>query len=189
MGSGLYRVFWLPPHWRVPDPRYWPLGPTGAPGPGRYRPHQHPIPTCHNSALKASKTNQLRVGTTIVLGATKAEICPVVALLDYLNRRGCTPGPLFITEGGTPLRRQAFVDNIQRALTAAGLEGSKFKAHSFRIGAATTASEVGVPETTIKILGRWRSMAYQRYIRPPPDKLAQVATMLVSLVSSGSELS
>ena len=141
--------------------------------------------------IKASKTNQLRVGTTIVLGATKAEICPVAALLDYLNRRGCTPGPwpLFITEGGTPLRRQAFVDNIQRALTAAGLEGSKFKGHSFRISAATTASEVGVPETTIKILGRWRSMAYQRYIRPPPDKLAQVATMLVSPVSSGSELS
>ena len=139
--------------------------------------------------IKASKTDQLRTGTTIVLGATKAEICPVAALLDYLNRRGCTPGPLFITEGGTPLRRQAFVDNIQQALMAAGLEGSKFNGHSFRIGAATTASEVGVPETTIKILGRWRSMAYQRYIRPPPDKLAQVATMLVSPVSSGSELS
>ena len=139
--------------------------------------------------IKASKTDQLRVGTTIALGATKAEICPVTALLDYLNRRGYTPGPLFITEGGTPLRRQAFVDNIQQALTAVGLEGSKFNGHSFRIGAATTASEVGVPETTIKILGRWRSMAYQRYIRPPPDKLAQVATMLVSPVSSGSELS
>ena len=39
--------------------------------------------------IKASKTDQLRVGTTIVLGATKAEICPVAALLDYLNRRGC----------------------------------------------------------------------------------------------------
>ena len=139
--------------------------------------------------IKASKTDQLRTGTTIVLGATKAEICPVAALLDYLNRRGRTPGPLFITEGGTPLRRQAFVDNIQQALMAAGLEGSKFNGHSFRISAATTASEVGVPETTIKILGRWRSMAYQRYIRPPPDKLAQVATMLVSPVSSGSELS
>ena len=69
----------------------------------------------------------------------------MATLLDYLNRRGCTPGPVFIIEGGTPLCQQAFVDNIQQALTAAGLEGAKFNGHIFHIGAAITASEVGVP--------------------------------------------
>ena len=133
--------------------------------------------------IKTSKTDQLRIGTTLVLGATKAEICPVAALLDYLNRRGSSPGPLFITKGGAPLRQQVFVANIQQALTAAGLEGINFNGHSFRIGAATTASEGGIPETTIKILGRWDSMAYLHYIRPPLDELARVATMLVSPIT------
>ena len=40
---------------------------------------------------------------------------------------------------------------------------------------ATTASAVGIPEATIKILGRWRSMAYQQYVRPSAFTLAGVA--------------
>ena len=35
---------------------------------------------------------------------------------------------------------------------------------SFHIYIATTASAVGIPEATIKILRRWRSMAYQQYV-------------------------
>ena len=40
--------------------------------------------------IRASKMDQLRVGTTIVLGATKAEICPVAALLTT-STRGVAP--------------------------------------------------------------------------------------------------
>lgn len=129
--------------------------------------------------IKASKTDQFRTGATVILGSTGAGMCPVAALLDYLNRRGGAPGPLFINEDKSPLRRHKFVGCVQQALTTAGLQGSDFKGHSFRIGAATAASQAGVPETTIKVLGRWQSMAYQRYIRLSPSELAEVAGKLV----------
>ena len=130
--------------------------------------------------IKGSKTDQFRTGCTVVLGSTHTSICPVVALLDFLNRRGSAPGPLFINSDNTPLRRRQFVERVQQALSAAGLPGASFNGHSFRIGAATSASHAGVPKTTIKILGRWNSMAYQRYIRPPPSELALVSRQLVS---------
>ena len=128
--------------------------------------------------IKASKTDQGRVGTTIVLASTGKDICPVLALLDYLGSRGSTPGPLFAHPDLQPLRRHTFVEKVQQALTAAGVEGSQFNGHSFRIGAATSASAAGVAETTIKLLGRWESAAYQRYIRPSPEDLAQVSQQL-----------
>ena len=118
--------------------------------------------------IKVSKTDQFRVGCTVVLGATHSHICPVSALAEFLHRRGSAPGPLFCNEDGSPLHRRQFVSQVQSALTTAGLPGADFNGHSFRIGAATAASQAGIPETTIKILGRWNSMAYQRYIRPPP---------------------
>ena len=128
--------------------------------------------------IKVSKTDQFRRGTTIVLGATAADLCPVSALLDYLVARGGAPGPLFITGDSQALTRSVFVQQVQAALSASGLDGSKFNGHSFRIGAATSASQGGVPETTIKILGRWQSTAYQQYIRPSADHLANVSGQL-----------
>ena len=37
--------------------------------------------------IKESKTDQLRTGEIVALGSTKTELCPIAALLDYLNRR------------------------------------------------------------------------------------------------------
>ena len=129
-------------------------------------------------SIKVSKTDQFRRGTQIVLGATAADLCPVAALLDYLAVRGGAPGPLFITSDSHALTRSVFVQWVQAALSASGIDGSKFNGHSFRIGAATSASQAGVPDSTIKILGRWQSMAYQQYIRPSADHLADVSGQL-----------
>ena len=82
------------------------------------------------------------------------------ALLDYLGKRGGSPGPLFLLENDTPLHRRYSVSQIQSTLSSAGIHGSSFNGHSFRIGAATTASAAGIPEATIKVLGRWKGMAY-----------------------------
>ena len=128
--------------------------------------------------IKASKTDQLRRGTTISLGSTRGEMCPVAALFDYLNARGGAPGPLFILQTGRPLTRAPFVAQLQQVLHQAGLPSNLFNGHSFRIGAATTASQVGIAETTIKILGRWNSLAYQTYIRPSSTQLAQVTGII-----------
>ena len=125
--------------------------------------------------IKASKTDQYRQGTTVVLGSTDSDLCPVAALLDYLNHRAGDPGPLFRLANGQPLHRRPFVRDIQAIITRAGIPGSLFNGHSFRIGAATSASAAGVPESVIKQLGRWSSFAYQQYIRPSTEDLAQVS--------------
>ena len=118
--------------------------------------------------IKASKTDQLRQGTTIALGSTGTDLCPVAALIGFLSARGQTPGPLFCLGSGHPLRRKAFSSQVQQALSAAGLDGNLFNSHSFRIGAATTTNGVGIPDSTIQLLGRWQSSAFQRYIQTPP---------------------
>ena len=45
--------------------------------------------------LKKSKTDPFQKGVNIALGRTQNELCPVSALLSYLQRRGKKPGPLF----------------------------------------------------------------------------------------------
>ena len=51
---------------------------------------------------------------------------------------------------------------------------------SMDIGAATSASAAWVPETTIKVLGRWQSMACQQYVRSSVATLATVAPHLLA---------
>ena len=60
----------------------------------------------------------------------------------------------------------AFVVELRRALLNIGEDPLKYGGHSFRIGAATIAAEQGINDATIKLLGCWRSSAYQRYIKP-----------------------
>lgn len=129
--------------------------------------------------IKTSKTDQFHQGCSVALGSTGSDLCPVAALLDYLAVRGKAAGPLFQLENGQPLKRRTFTTQVQQALTASGVNGSLFNGHSFRIGAATAASAAGVPETTIKLLGRWQSSAYQQYIRTPPSDLAHISRQLV----------
>ena len=128
--------------------------------------------------IKISKTDQLRQGSTIALGSTGSDLCPVAALLDFLSARGQTSGPLFCLEDGQPLRRKLFSSQVQQALSAAGLDGTLFNSHSFRIGAATTAHSVGIPDSTIQLLDRWQSAAFQRYIRTSPQDLASISRQL-----------
>lgn len=103
--SSLHKLLWLPAHQCVPDTRRWPL---------HLRVHlvlpdMALTKTQSQQAIllriKASKTDQLHICTTAVIGATNAEVCPLAALLDYLNRRSNIPGPLFISNKEAPLRR------------------------------------------------------------------------------------
>ena len=68
---------------------------------------------------------------------------------------------------------------VKRALEEAGASSMVISGHSFRIGAATTSAEQGVENSTIKDMGRWRSNAFQRYIRRDRASLAGLAGKLV----------
>ena len=122
--------------------------------------------------LKASKTDPFRAGVDVFVGATGNDLCPVSAVLSFLVVRGAAPGPLFKFQDGTPLTRARLVVEVQKALEAAGVDHRRYTGHSFRSGAATTAARRGIEETTIKMLGRWKSNAFQLYIKTPRNQLA-----------------
>ena len=137
--------------------------------------------------IKQSKTDPFRQGVGIYLGATDSPICPVSGILPYLAVRGTQPGPLFITNDGKYLTRLSFSKRINVLLESLQVDTSLYNTHSFRIGAATTAAQAHIPEAHIKMLGRWRSDAYHRYIKTPPQELAQLTKRLVSATPLGPE--
>ena len=115
---------------------------------------------------------------------TDSAVCPVKALLTYLAIRGSTPGCLFIFEDQTPLTRAQFKTLLSATLRTAGMDDTSYNTHSFRIGAATTAKAVGIADAHIQLLGRWRSSAYQGYIRMPTSVLQRLSQQLVSKSTS-----
>ena len=53
--------------------------------------------------LKASKTDPFRLGVTVYLGKSKADICQVAAILAYAVLRGSASGPFFLLSDGRGL--------------------------------------------------------------------------------------
>ena len=99
------------------------------------------------------------------LGSTLGKqdrLCPVSALLGYLVRRGQQPGPLFLFQDGSTLSKQRLLARVNAALACQGFDTTGISGHSFRVGAATTAVRVGMEDSLIQTLGRWRSSAYLR---------------------------
>lgn len=92
--------------------------------------------------------------------------CPVKSLLAYLRLRGHSNGPLFCTFDGRPITTRYFNSELRRCLIFCGLDTSRYKSHSFRIGAACLAAEQGCSDAQIRALGRWQSDAFKVYIRP-----------------------
>ena len=133
--------------------------------------------------LRYSKTDQFGEGVRISLARNDTELCPVAAVLAYIAVRPPIPGPLLVTTKRTALTRRVFVQRLQEILAAAGMNPAPYKGHSFRIGAATTAAAAGIPDSTIQMLGRWSSNAFQAYIRTPPTELAAIAARLSGGVS------
>ena len=137
-------------------------------------------PTVVAVNVRCSKTDPFRVGVTLYLGATQDVVCPVKSLTSYLAIRSRVEGPLFIWKDGSPLTRTRFVSAVRETLSEIGFDPTLYSGHSFRIGAATTAAQAGIPDSTIQMLGRWKSSAYTRYIRTPRQRLTSVSSQLVN---------
>lgn len=122
--------------------------------------------------IKQSKTDPFRKGISLFLGQTGKGLCPVEALRGYLRVRGRAAGPLFRYRDGRLLTRQRFIRKVRKGLTEAKVDVSNYSSHSFRIGAATAAAAEGVGDAVIKTLGRWKSSAYNLYVKIPRQELA-----------------
>ena len=136
-------------------------------------------PTFMQLTLKGSKTDPFRQGVTITVGHTGDKLCPVSAMLAYAVVRGNSSGPLFKLPNGKPLTRPYFVDKVREVLAHLGYPPHSYAGHSYRVGAATTAATVGIEDSLIQTLGRWRSSAYLLYIRIPSDQLRHMSSQLV----------
>ena len=137
-------------------------------------------PTFMQVSIKRSKTDPFRKGVKLCVGRTGSDLCPVGALLSYLQCRGPAPGPLFVFKDGRFLTRKRFVELVRDGLARADVDHRKYCGHSFRIGAATTAAAKGIEDSVIKILGRWESTAYLQYVRIPRDQFTGYAGVLAS---------
>jgi len=99
--------------------------------------------------------------------------CGCLGCLSSL--KGDAPGPFFQLSNGEPLTRELLAKHLRGVLQKVGVDASKFAGHSFRIGAATTASAMGVEDSLIKTLGLWKSSAYLLYVHIPQEKLASMS--------------
>jgi hypothetical protein len=119
------------------------------------------------NTVRGSKTDQLFKGQRIRIQQTGTHVCPVVSLSEYLKRRPRYDGQLFLHMNGERLTRSEFNAVLKNAVSmlGEGFQNRNYSAHSFRIGAATTASMMGISDDIIKAAGRWASDAYANYIR------------------------
>jgi site-specific recombinase XerD len=104
----------------------------------------------------------------------KTELCPVRALLRWLDSAGITAGPVFrriwLTKqnangeapalpriGHEAVSTRAIADIVQARASAAGLPGDHFGGHSLKRGVLTTGMELGIHPADLKRLGRHKS--------------------------------
>ena len=138
-------------------------------------------PSLVQITIKESKTDPFRRGVQVCLGKTDTAICPVEAIIQYLTFHGTTPGPLFITADQEPLTRWIVAMSLSSYIKETGLDVTHYNTHGFRIGAATSAMAASISDAHVKMLGHWKSNAYQLYIKIPPSQLASFLKTLTSV--------
>ena len=118
------------------------------------KPHWCRILLCHAKNAKPGEIFHVSL-------SSRANLCPVTSLHTFVKLRGSHEGPLFAYPGGEGLLRAQFTKFLNLSLQKIGLEPSRYKGHSFRIGAATEAAAAGKTDADIRSLGRWRSDAFK----------------------------
>ena len=81
---------------------------------------------------------------------------------------------------GATWTRAMFHAGLKSLIDNLNLDKHCYNTHSFRIGAAASASPAKIPESHIQILSRWGSNAFSRYIRPPPTEIANISKVIAA---------
>lgn len=130
--------------------------------------------------LRKSKTDQQHRGVVLYAGHAAHAVCAVCALktnlkIQHARPRSTPSDPLFQLSSGLPLARSDLTTFLSMLLRLVGLDPQHYSGHSFRIGGATSATIAGLNDYEIKLLGRWSSDCYKRYIRSPLSLFLNVA--------------
>ncbi len=130
-------------------------------------------------SIKVSKADPFRHGHSIRLSPSSTSVCPVRALQKHLSLCNDKSKPLFSFHDGRYLTCGLLSETLRSLLHATPHKGN-YTSHSFRIGAASTAAAANIPDWLIKVLGRWSSDCYQRYIRTPSNIIDGVSRKLAN---------
>lgn len=159
------------------------------PSTGGFNHRIHPTRDCvdlrsgwYTFHIKRSKTDQLQHGAMVHISQSGSKLCPVRAMRNYLQSgksQWQDKDPLFIFSNNKLLTRRSCLKHLRHFLQRVGYPPSLYNMHSF-IGAATHAAHLGMPSHHIKLLGRWRSAAYQRYSRSCASTIRRAASHLAS---------
>ena len=95
----------------------------------------------------------------------------MAAILSYTVMRGTKPGPFFVLSDGKYLTRDRLVKVIRDGLSSAGINSADYAGHSFRIGAATTAAQRGIQDSTINVGSLAKLSIHAIYSYPQSDSL------------------
>ena len=143
---------------------------------------------CLTLHLKACKTDPYRLGCSLLIAPAPSHrsVCAVRALKKYLAQR-LTSGtsPLYVLQSGNYLTRAKVTTILRTLLQWVGISSELYASHSFRIGAATSAAEAGLPPWLTQTLGRWSRNCFTLYIRTPPSVLQKVPGLLAATNTSG----
>lgn len=101
----------------------------------------------------------------ILLPSFHTQLCPVEAFRSYMCLRPSAAVYCFVDDLGLPLKASRVRAVLRGISEVLGLAHGFIAPHSFRIGAATAAAAVGIPDNQIMRMGRWSSPAFQKYIR------------------------
>ena len=118
--------------------------------------------------LKASKTDTYCQGCSLLIAPSGGSICAVRAIKEYMAHHPFnSDSPFYIFQSGLYLTRAKVTSTLCLLLKILHIPTELYASHSFRIGAATTAAEAGLPPWLIQTLGRWSHNCFALYIRTP----------------------
>ncbi len=120
--------------------------------------------------VNASKTDFFRKGCCIRIGcrcdpSKPNRICPVHELKHFMDSVPGLPNEPLFRLAGAILNRDMVTKMLDALCDRLGLDKKLFKSHSFRKGGATALKNAGVPDSVIKVIGRWLSNSYRLYVQ------------------------
>lgn len=129
--------------------------------------------------LKVHKSKTAPHGFKVVIGCSGTNVCAYCSVAKYVKISGLLPSSfLFSYSTGQMVTKYQFLCITRLMLLRINLDPCEYSTHSYRAGAATSASMSGFSEHEIKQLGHWKSDVYQSYIRDNYKQLAAFSSRI-----------